>query len=327
MAGATSTHPQNHEKALIVFDSWDTEKYGFPEFHRNLFKDICSRRRIHLKGYATLLDVAVSEAQGKDAEEAGITLIPGKRNEYIDPKNDPIDIRWLFCPESYYKDLKSLGNIKYVIGYAPFTAGAAAYIRKTFFPHAKLYQINALHPDYCAKESGKQQTVEKDMLKVMDEADGIVSIGPSIHEYFENAYRAVHRTIPHIKLLPKTGGLYRSQEVSVPDKIRQLVILSYGEFSTIPGGELQEYDKIAASVERIAEKLKETDVRNVTLKIAGVPAQAVPQVEKHLKKKMKKNLVEIKVIADCTARNMVSLLQQCHVCLIPQCRVNYGFWV
>ncbi|XP_070547436.1 uncharacterized protein [Ptychodera flava] len=326
MAGATSTHPQNHEKALIVFDSWDTEKYWFPEFHRNLFKDICSRRRIHLKGYATLLDVAVSEAQGKDAEEAGITLIPGKRNEYIDPKDDPIDIRWLFCPESYYKDLKALGNIKYVIGYAPFTAGAAAYIRKTFFSHAKLYLINALHPDYHAKGSEERQTLKKDMLRMANEADAMVSIGPSIHDYFENAYRAVHRTIPHIKLLPKTEGLYRSQEVRVPGNIRQLVILSYGEFVISPKGELQEFDKIAASVERIAAKLQGMDVRNVTWIMAGVPAPAVHQVESYMKKKMKKNLVEINIITDCTARNMVLLLQQCHVCLIPQCRVDYGFF-
>ncbi|XP_070547341.1 uncharacterized protein [Ptychodera flava] len=100
---------------LVMFDKWDVNKYGQPELHRNVLTWISSRTGKDLKVYATVLDVYVTEAQRQDAEKAGITLIPARRAEHLDPEDDPINIRWLSFPDDYYPRLKDLPNIQNVI--------------------------------------------------------------------------------------------------------------------------------------------------------------------------------------------------------------------
>ncbi|XP_070547682.1 cingulin-like [Ptychodera flava] len=311
---------------LVVFDKWDIEKYGLPEFHRNLLKDISSKIGKQVKVYTTVLDVEVGEPQREDAENAGITLIPGKRAEYVDPENDPISMLWLYNHRSYYRDLKDLKNIQFVIGYAPMTAFAAADIRKSLFPDAKLYQINAIHPDRHAKlTAAAQHKLERDMLRVAKESDAMVSIGPSMYDYFENAYRAIpDRTIPHIELLPKVGECFTKQTLKVKYNVQQHVILSYGEFDSCTDV-VSDYDKIAESIGQVATVHKEVSGKQLKWNILGIPTESSNEVRQHLSGLLSCDFEVTQLKPISSINQILTHLQQCHICVTGLRHADFGF--
>ncbi|XP_070547427.1 uncharacterized protein [Ptychodera flava] len=310
------------EGVLVVFESWDTGKYGLPEFHRNLFKDVCSRSGHNLKAFATILGDSVDEDQKADAGEVGITLIAGKRSELIDPRDDPVDKRWLIYHKSYYTALKDLKNINYVLGYAPFTAAAAADIRRSLFPQAKLYQINAVNPRYCADLTSEEQ--ENEMLKIAEEADAVVSVGPSTYDYFENKYRAING-VSHIELLPRAGEYFYKHKFSMPENIRQLEILSFGGICARSVKAISDYGQLAVSLDEIAPSLRQFGIRDINWNVIGIPKKDDGYVRNYLEEKMKGKLVKMRAFPECSPTDLVRRLKQCHLCLLPQSNINYGF--
>ncbi|XP_070547413.1 uncharacterized protein [Ptychodera flava] len=269
---------------LVICDKWDIERYGFAEFHRNLMQIVARKKGVGGKFYATILDVTISETQQEDAEKAGITLIPARRAEDLDPEDDPINIRWLSYPAGYYPELKDLRHIQYVIGYAPMTAKAAAIVRKNLFPQAKLYQINAVHPDlHATMTSPAQIKLERDMLDIAKKADAMVSIGPSMYSYFENAYRAIpDRTIPHIEILPKVGECFQKQTIKLQRNIPQHVILSYGELDC-HANIMKDYGNIASALGKVATAQKDVNSHSLKWNILDVPTESIEKTEKDLK--------------------------------------------
>ncbi|XP_070547831.1 uncharacterized protein [Ptychodera flava] len=312
---------------LVVFDKWDIEKYGLPEFHRNLLKEISSKTGQKVKVYATVLDVFVSEGQKDDAENAGVTLIPGKRTEYVDPEKDPISMLWLYNHRSYYRDLKDLKNIQFVIGYAPMTAFAAADIRKSLFPNAKLYQINAIHPDHHAKlTAAAQHKLETDMLRVAEESDAMVSVGPKMYDYFDNAYRAItDRAIPHIELLPKVGECFTHQTLKVSNIVQQHVILSYGEFDCC-ADVVSDYDKIAESIGQIATVHKGPSGQQLKWNVLGIPTESSKKVQQHLSGLLSCDFEVTQLKPISSINQILTHIQQCHLCVTGSRHTDFGFW-
>ncbi|XP_070547344.1 uncharacterized protein [Ptychodera flava] len=312
---------------LVVFDNWDIGRYGLAEFHRNLMKIFATNKGKGFKVYATILDVTISEAQREDAEKAGITLIPARRAEHLDPEDDPINIRWLSYPESHYPELSGLPNIQYVIGYAPMTAKAAANIHRTLFPQAKLYQINAIHPDYHATMTSEAQSkLEGDMLKIAKEADAMVSIGPSMHAYFENAYRAIpERTIPHIELLPKVGECFQKQAIEAQENIPQHVILSYGELDC-HADIISDYSKIASELGKVAAAQDEVCGHSIKWNILDGPTESVEATENDLNKVTLCNFEFAKLKPTATISQLLTHFQQSHLCIMCSRRTDFGFY-
>ncbi|XP_070547851.1 uncharacterized protein [Ptychodera flava] len=312
---------------LVVFDKWDIERYGFAQFQRNLMQIFARKKGEGIKVYFTILDVTVSESQKKDAEKAGITLIPARRAEHLDPESDPINILWLSYPAGYYPQLKDLPNIQYVIGYAPMTAKAAANIRRTVFPQAKLYQINAVHPDYHTNMTSEQKsTLEGDMLDIAREADAMVSIGPSMHAYFENAYRAISdKSISHIEILPKVYDCFQKQTIELQKDIQQHVILSYGHVDC-HADIMSDYSKIASVLGEVAAAQEEVCGHSIKWNILDVPKESIDKREKDLKELTRCGFKLANLKPTATIIQLLTHLQQSHLCVIGSPHSDFGFY-
>ncbi|XP_070551903.1 uncharacterized protein [Ptychodera flava] len=313
---------------LIVFDSWDINKCGLAHFHRSLFKNIQRKNRELLKFYATVLGDTISEEQQKDAEDAGITLIPRRRNDSIDPEQDPVGLHCLFYHKGYYPNLGDLRNIEYVIGYAPLTAAAAIDIRKSLFPEAQLYQINQLNPDSCHLMTHKERSkLERDMVNFARQADAMVSIGPSMYDYFENAYRVVtEKTKPHIEILPDLGDDFSRQNIQLPEKVHHHMMLSYGVTFTGEREALAEYETVAWAVGRTATMMH--DMRHPPPKwnIVGVSPNHYDTVQSKIEEKTNCSFLETRITAECSLVDLRDKLLTSHLCIIGQCQRQYGLY-
>ncbi|XP_070566977.1 titin homolog [Ptychodera flava] len=318
---------------LFVGHSWNKDELGLTEFHITLVQDFCERKANageDLKAYSTVLDVKISDAQKKDAESCGVTLIPAQRKEGIGPKDDPSRLEWLLSHEIHYPDLGDLENIQYVVGYAPKTGQAAADIRKKHFRGAKLVLINHARPEpNClqAEEYGMSEFAGK-MLQMASEADILFSIGPYIYDYFKNAYRAEVQgrdlsDIPHEEILPRPNKCFwvkNPKEVEVT----QHHILTCGQMDTQEA--IERYKPIATSVGTAANLQKAHYRRQPEWKIQGVSKEAGKNELKSLAKASKSKYIYPTIQPGHSTKSLLTSLQQSHLCLPALCYWDYSFY-
>ncbi|XP_070546261.1 uncharacterized protein [Ptychodera flava] len=285
-----------------------------------------------LIAYSTVTDVELSEDQTKDAEKCGVTLIPAQKKKRANQKKDLPKLEWLMEHQSRYPDLGKLENIKYVVGYAPKTGWAAADIRETLFPDAKLVLINHACPESnCLLENDDEEDpeLEEEMLKMASLADLLFSIGPTIYEYFKNAYRATIdgrqlSDIPHEEILPKPGQVYFESEMVIgTDTDRARTILTYGQLDTQEA--LKTCELTAASIGNVANDFKECHKVCPDWKIKGVSKQDIKKTKNFLIKKLNSAHVMPKLYPTYSVKKLLQVLQQSHLCLPPSCYTDYSF--
>ncbi|XP_070561900.1 uncharacterized protein [Ptychodera flava] len=130
--------------ALVVLTSWDVKAHGTTrQPTRSIIKYLKKKTLQSYKLtrlYCTLLNDQISEEQQKDAETHGVTLIPAKRNQWLEAHEDPPGVNWLVNHAIYYPQLKSLQNIQHVVGFSTATKNAAAAIKQNLFNNALLHQ-------------------------------------------------------------------------------------------------------------------------------------------------------------------------------------------
>ncbi|XP_070558198.1 polyamine-modulated factor 1-binding protein 1-like [Ptychodera flava] len=322
--------------ALFVAHAWNNDELGLTGFHRNLVQDFCARKAEageDLKTYSTVLDVKISDDQRKDAESCGVTLIPAQPIfRGIEAKHEAPRPDWLLSQEIYYPKLDKIENVQYVVGYAPKTGFAAAHIRRKLFPGAKLVLINHACPEKnClqAEEYGLVEFEEK-MLHMASEADLVFSIGPTIHQYFQNAYRAELNgkqlsEIPHEEILPRPKSCSLGK---VPEKeeIGQHHILTCGQMDTQEA--IQRCDVLAVSIGNAANSLKESHspINSPVWKIQGVSQQADKTVVKFLSDMMQCPHIQPKLHPGHSAKSLLRSLQQSHLCLPAPWYTDYSFY-
>ncbi|XP_070575460.1 uncharacterized protein [Ptychodera flava] len=318
--------------ALFVGDSWNKDKLGLTGFHRNLVQDFCERKAKageYLKAYSTVLDVNISDDQKKDAESCGVTLIPAQIKELADPEDELPALKRLAHHPTYYPDLKELENIQYVIGYGPTTGLAAADIRAKLFPGARLVLINHACPeDNCLQTIKSLQNFEEKMLTMASKADLIFSIGPKIHQYFQNAYRAEVNgkylsEIPHEEILPRPVSCQLGKDPK-EGEIQQHHILTCGQIDTQEA--LERCDVMAASIGTAANLRKANYTSTPRWKIQGVYQQADKTTEKLLSNKMQCPYITPTLHPGHSVKALLRSLQQSHLCLPAPCYVDYSFY-
>ncbi|XP_070571574.1 uncharacterized protein [Ptychodera flava] len=321
--------------ALFVGNSWNKDELGLTGFHRTLIKDFCKRKAEvgeDLKAYSTVLDVKISDDQKKDAESCGVTLIEAQRREGIKPQHDPPRPDWLLLPESYYPNLGEIENVHYVVGYAPKTGLAAAYIREKLFPGAKLVLINHACPESnCLQvEEYREYKFEEKMLQMARKADLLFSIGPGIYEYFLTAYKG-HiygngkelSEIPHEEILPLPSRCSLGKEPG-EGEIRQHQILTCGQMDTKQA--VDRCNIMAASIGNAANRWKATHTTAPKWKIQGVSKQAGEIEVKFLIGKMKCPHIQPILYPGHSAKSLLTSLQQSHLCLPSSCYTDYSFY-
>ncbi|XP_070543758.1 uncharacterized protein [Ptychodera flava] len=325
--------PDQPSAAVFINEAWNKDALGLTGFHRTLVQDFCERKAKAgetLKAYSTVLDVKISDDQKKDAENCGVTLIPAKRKEKADHRDDPPKLEWLLNHEIYYPDLREVENVQYVIGYAPKTGRAAADIRRKLFPGAKLVLINHARPETnClqAEEHGLLEFEEK-MLQMASEADILFSIGPCIYDYFENAYRAEVQgrdlsDIPHEEILPRPDKCFWEKKPR-EKPVTQHHILTCGQMDT--QNAIEGCKSIAASIGIAANRRKEHYSSHPEWKIQGVSEKAGKTEQKILADASESPYVYPKLQSGHSAKSLLTSLQQSHLCLPSPCYWDYSFY-
>ncbi|XP_070556949.1 A-kinase anchor protein 9-like [Ptychodera flava] len=321
--------------ALFVSNAWSKNELGLTGFHRTLIQDFVERKEKageDLKAYSTVLDVKISEEQKEDAENCGVTLIPAQRRLGIKAKDDPPKTEWLLNHESYFPDLGMIEDVQYVVGYAPKTGHAAAYIRAKLFPKAKLVLINHASPEsHCleAEEYGVLEFEEK-MLQMASLADLLFSIGPVIYEYFQNAYRAEFHgkelsEIPHEEILPIPLACFRGKDPVLRETSTH-GILTCGQVDTQKA--IERCETMAASIGTAANYLSESqsNINPPSWKIQGVSQQAGQTLVKFLSGKMQCRHIKPTLHPGHSAQSLHRSLQQSHLCLPAPCYVDYSLY-
>ncbi|XP_070573222.1 uncharacterized protein [Ptychodera flava] len=319
--------------ALFVGDSWNKDELGLTGFHRTLVQDFCERKAKageDLKAYSTVLDVKISDDQKIDADNCGVTLIPAQRNDKADQRDNTPRFEWLLYHEIYYPDLKELENVQYVIGYAPNTGRAAANIRAEFFTGAKLVLINHARPESnClqAKEYGVAEFEEK-MLQMASKADVLFSIGPWIHEYFQNKYAAEINgkdlsVIPHEEILPRPNECFL-QKTPKDRQTTQHHILTCGQMDTQEA--IERCKKVSVSIGTAADRRKEHYKNPPEWKIQGVSKQAGKDEQKSLADASQSPYIYPTLQPGHSVKSLLISLQQSHLCLPSTCYWDYSFY-
>ncbi|XP_070546521.1 uncharacterized protein [Ptychodera flava] len=327
--------PPEQNGVLFTFDIWNKDACGLTNYHRTIIHDFSIRKAKageKLIAYSTVIDVELSEDQKIDAEKCGVTLLHAQKKKRANQKKDLPKLEWLMEHQSRYPDLGKLENIKYVVGYAPKTGWAAADIRETLFPDAKLVLINHACPESnCLLENDDEEDpeLEEEMLKMASLADLLFSIGPTIYEYFKNAYRATIdgrqlSDIPHEEILPKPGQVYFESEMVIgTDTDRARTILTYGQLDTQEA--LKTCELTAASIGNVANNFKECHKVCPDWKVKGVSKQDIKKTQNFLIEKLNSAHVMPKLYPTYSVQKLLQVLQQSHLCLPPSCYTDYSF--
>ncbi|XP_070545704.1 uro-adherence factor A-like [Ptychodera flava] len=217
----------------------------------------------------------------------------------------------------------------YVVGYAPKTGWAAADIKETLYPNAKLVLINHACPEKnCLLENGDAEdpAFADEMLKMASKADVLFSIGPTIYEYFQNAYRATFdgkqlSDIPHLEILPKLGQVYFESKPVIVKDMKAHSLLTYGQLDSLET--VKRCTSMAAAVETVANK--ECLEKLPEWKIFGISTQDIKCARKILAENIKSGKVLPKLYSTSSAPKLLQSIQQSHLCLPPSCYTDYSF--
>ncbi|XP_070549125.1 myb-like protein X [Ptychodera flava] len=326
--------PPERNGVLFTFDVWSKNACGLAGYHRSIIQDFCVRKGRTgelLKAYSTVLDVKLTEDQEIDAEKCHVTLIPAQKKKRANQKKDLPKLEWLMEHQSRYPDLGKLENIKYVVGYAPKTGRAAADIRETLFPDAKLVLINHACPEKnCLLENGDDEdsVLEDEMLEMASVADMLFSIGPTIYEYFQNAYRAKVdgrqlSDIPHEEILPKPGQVYFDSKPVIVKDMKAHSLLTYGQLDSLEA--VTKCTSIASAVGTVANNHGTVGKKVPEWKICGVSTKHSKEAQKILTAKMQSEKVQSKLYPASSASVLLRSIQQSHLCLPPSCYTDYSF--
>ncbi|XP_070566746.1 uncharacterized protein [Ptychodera flava] len=166
------------------------------------------------------------------------------------------------------------------------------------------------------------------MLCMASKADLIFSIGPKIHQYFQNAYRAEFNgkylsEIPHEEILPRPVSCQLGKDPK-EGEIQQHHILICGQIDTQEA--LERCDVMAASIGAVSNQWKATHTNPPMWKIQGVSQQADKTVEKFISEKMKCPHIKPTLHPGHSVKALLRSLQQSHLCLPAPWYIDYSFY-
>ncbi|XP_077985452.1 uncharacterized protein LOC144440077 isoform X2 [Glandiceps talaboti] len=305
----------DHYGVLFVFDSWEPDKRGLNGFHRNLIKEFLRRKEEQIKVYSTIVDTDVTDDILEDAKSLDVTLILPKQKGRMDSSTDKPRVEWLILHESYYPRLRSLRNIKFVVGYAPKTANAAAEIRDSLFRNAYLVVINHVIPD-VRDSSYDFVTREKQMETWAAEANITFSIGPKIFEHFENVFRLEKlRKKPHKEYLPRPDGVLFQKNATLGNLKKLHVLFSYGKSDN--GHELNNHDTFVNTVSEVQKNFQNMGKHPPEWKVSGSDTD--------IDNTLREAGVKCSKCTDQTTEVFADSLLQCDLYLITNVFSEYSF--
>ncbi|XP_078604150.1 uncharacterized protein LOC144877937 [Branchiostoma floridae x Branchiostoma japonicum] len=241
---------------LLLNDEYGTSKGGISTIHFQMGRLTASKGA---KVYSTVL-----KADGKDKAAAAVK---GARVELIFPnKFDGDDrtpeLKWLtFDHQIRYRNLPS--KVDFIVGHVNITSNAARRIKNDRLPGAKLVQVTHVIPEDTSHHKSKEKVlgIQKEhasILKDLQDATVVVSVGLRIHDYYTHQTKQVKQQ-KMIEFLPKPSDIFIKANMEPPEDTDTRVVLSIGRVKGVE--RLKGYDLSARSMGDVIEELPNTKWR------------------------------------------------------------------
>ncbi|XP_078669539.1 uncharacterized protein LOC144910389 isoform X2 [Branchiostoma floridae x Branchiostoma belcheri] len=297
---------------LLVNDGYGTSQGGVSTINRQLAQFLASQ---HLNVYCIVLKA--SDKDKEDAERDHVTLLFPER--FNDDNREP-SLPWLFDHASRFPHLPS--DISCVIGHRDVTSDAALLIKEERYPQAKLFLFNHDMPedtDHYKDEGkvleiqGKKEAARKDAEK----ADALFSVGPYMHDYYCNMYRALQDPLKsHIKFVPKPSDVFiETNPIYIETQTK--VVLSIGKVSGVE--RLKGYDLAAMALNMVAEIFP-----HMKWQQRGISRDAFYESKKIINSRIDVGTFRFTPLEYGTQEQICEDIKQAHLVLVPSRTEPFG---
>ncbi|XP_019614111.1 PREDICTED: malignant fibrous histiocytoma-amplified sequence 1 homolog [Branchiostoma belcheri] len=307
--------PGGKPVVLLVNDEFGTSKGGISTVNGQL------RDLLTTAGAKVLITVLkATEAEKQEALKHGIDLVLP-----ISLKGDkgPPDLIWLTEDHKVrYPNIPS--DISVIVGHADVTSTAARNIKKDRLPSAKFILFNHVMPEDTEhyKSLDKAMSIGDKMKAIREdteEADVVFSVGPTMHDYYQNQIRLSR---PHHLFLPKPSDIFSQMDVTYV-KTRTKVVLCVGRVKGVE--KLKGYDLVAKAMAIVIERCGALEERlDVRLRVRGISAEDFPESKRIIQANIEKGTFHFTPLKYATQEELSKDLQEAHLVLMPSRAEPFG---
>ncbi|XP_078697448.1 uncharacterized protein LOC144925345 [Branchiostoma floridae x Branchiostoma belcheri] len=300
--------PGGKPVVLLVNDEFGTSKGGISTVNGQLGDLLTSA------GAKVLITVLnATEAERQEALKHGIDLVLP-----ISLKGDkgPPELIWLTEDHKVrYPNIPS--DISVIVGHADVTSTAARNIKKDRLPSAKFILFNHVMPEDTEhyKSLDKAMSIGDKMKAIREdteEADVVFSVGPTMHDYYENQIRLSR---PHHLFLPKPSDIFSQMDVTYVET-KTKVVLCVGRVKGVE--KLKGYDLVAKAMATVIERCGALEERlDVRLRVRGISAEDFPESKEIIQANIEKGTSRFTPLKYATQEELSNDFKEAHLVLMP----------
>ncbi|XP_070548982.1 uncharacterized protein [Ptychodera flava] len=231
------------------------------------------------------------------------------------------DISWLHKHNLYFPDISKLERVKMVFGFSMVTSYQALAIRDETFPGAPFYLVNPYKLDtplsILGYDESHREVWEKLTKQGSKDAKAVFSIGSEIFKHFESYYQYFDAAVNHrsLKLTPADELFKVKRSLNIPESGSFQVLMFVDENDI---NELSRESVVAKAMNYLADCFHKLS--------REPPKWVIVSVTKGREDDIKGALVPhpyLQIIyKSFKASQIVTLLQQSHLLLVPPSSVN-----
>ena len=331
--GTMADRERSSERCILfVCDDWGSYCGGIASVNRYLALSLA--RFMNVKIYSTLIQPVsqVPIADLEDAQNHNVTLVGPQctgSNAGVTPNLTLLNEN----PEQFFSHIKGLvPEVTHIVGHGPITAAAAIKLRDLYYANSKLilfYHVIPRDVEWLSGELTYTVPTDEDMIAWAEVADVVYSVSDKIHWFYSTRFRNRARVrIDHRLYLPQCA----EQFFSVSRKEASVKQHSVVTFGSRRGAEKWEGSDIAACCSaKVGKALEGNDVKvsmcktKPSLVIGGVPNDVANKAKDAVESFLKDQEIAHKLSDYCDQKQMISDLQNCSLCVLPNRAEPYGY--
>ncbi|XP_070549112.1 uncharacterized protein [Ptychodera flava] len=231
------------------------------------------------------------------------------------------DISWLHKHNLYFPDISKLERVKMVFGFSMVTSYPALAIRDETFPDAPFYLVNPYKLDtplsILGYDENQREVWEKLTKQGSKDAKVVFSIGSEIFKHFESYYQYFDGKVNHrtLKLTPADELFKAKRSLNIPES-GNFQILMFVDENDIK--ELSRKSVVAKAMNYLANCFHKLSREPPKWVIVSIPKGREDDIKGAL---LPHPHLQI-IYKSFKASQIVSLLQQSHLVLVPPSSVN-----
>ncbi|XP_019630212.1 PREDICTED: uncharacterized protein LOC109474361 isoform X2 [Branchiostoma belcheri] len=246
--------------------------------------------------------------------------------ELLLPKRDVGDhrkpsITWLtFDHRTRYPNLPE--GITHIVGHVDITSQAANTFKEQRLPaYVKVILFYYVIPEDEDYYRGNEEAMgiaskKKSICKDAAKADILFSVGPKVHDYYENEHRGIQPTPQHHLFLPEPPSIFRDTQVKYVETKRK-VVLSIGP---VKGAEMLKGFDLAAG----AMSIVITTDPDTIWQVRNISEDDFQESKEKIKVHMKSGSVKFTPHPYGTQQELCEDLKKAHLVLMPSRAEPFG---